>query len=156
MKFQMLKYLVILLLILLHTCKEDTLCIQEKFINISFRYCTNQINMIDDVPTHFSLLFLFSTFCPIGRTIGDDVSASTSSIDVSGLDDEEYAPNVEIFVILEKFLVNCSNYFSWSFKSRQTCSKPKSVPSSSFQMAYVLSMTLLFVQPLFFNDTACL
>jgi len=56
--------------------------------------------MIDDVPTHFSLLFLFSTFCPIGQTIGDDVPASTSLIDVSGLDDEEYAPNVEIFVIL--------------------------------------------------------
>ena len=81
---------------------------------------------------------------------------STSSTSVYGLDDEEYAIDIEISVLLEQFSVNCSNHFGSSFKSRQTCSKLKSVPSSFFQMAYALSMTSLFVQPIFFNDTACL
>jgi len=60
----------------------------------------------------FPLALSFGCLLPLGQTIGDDVSALESSTSVYGSDDDEYAPNAEIFILLEQFSVSWSNHFS--------------------------------------------
>ena len=70
---------------------------------------------------HFSLLFLFAAFYPIGRDIGDVVSYSSTLMVVSGLEDGEYAPKVETLLLFEELSINYACHFG-SSSNNQPCS----------------------------------
>ncbi|KAL5173107.1 hypothetical protein HKD37_16G045717 [Glycine soja] len=63
----------------------------------------SQVHMIGRCSYCFPLALSFGCLLPLGQTIGDDVSALESSTSVYGSDDDEYAPNAEIFILLEQF-----------------------------------------------------